>query len=135
MKKSKLSVQVSNFEPTEVAVWLIANTIYDKCRPVKDLPEVQASFETIFKLFLSLGIKSKDIKTAYNSKQKYDKQKNELLGRLKVLDTKPENSDEKILLFVLYAGHGVIKQARTNIMFNEERDSDRFEDFEGLLRE
>ena len=113
---------------------MIAKPIYDKCSHFNDLPEIQASFETIFKLFLSLGIKSKDIKTAYNSKQKYDKQKNELLGRLKVLDTKPENSDEKILLFVLYAGHGVIKQARTNIMFNEERDSDRYEDLEGLLR-
>ncbi len=33
-------VQVSNFEPTEVAIWLIANTKYDKCRPVNDLPEV-----------------------------------------------------------------------------------------------
>ena len=134
MEKSKL-VQVSNFEPTEVAVWLIANTIYDKCRPIIDLPEVQASFETIFKLFLSLGIKTKDIKIALNSKQKYLKQKRELLSRLTVLDCKPENSDEKLLLFVLYAGHGVISQAHTNIMFNEERDTDRFEDLEGLLRE
>ena len=60
---------MTNFEPTEVAVWLIANTIYDKCRLVKDLPEVYASFDTIFNLFLSLGINSKDIKKAINSKK------------------------------------------------------------------
>jgi hypothetical protein len=82
-----------------------------------------------------LGIKTKDIKIAYNSKQKYLKQKNELLSRLALLDTKPETSDEKLLLFVLYAGHGVTRKARTNIMFNEGRDSDQFEDLEGLLRE
>ena len=122
MEKFKLRVQVSNFEPTEVAVWLIANINYDKCRPDKDLPEVYASFDTIFNLFLSLGINSKDIKKAINSKTLYLEQKKELLGRLNLLDTKPETSDEKLLLFVLYAGHGVTRQARTNIMFNEERD-------------
>ena len=52
-----------------------------------------------------------------------------------MLDTKPENSDEKLLLFVFYAGHGVIRKAHTNIMFNEERDSDRYEDLEGLILE
>jgi hypothetical protein len=40
MAKFELKVQKSNFKPTEVAVWLIVNTIYDKCRPVKDLAEV-----------------------------------------------------------------------------------------------
>ena len=29
----------------------------------------------------------------------------------------------------------MIRKTRTNIMFNEESDSDRFEDLEGLLRE
>jgi hypothetical protein len=28
------------FKATYATVWLIANTIYDKCRPVEDLPEV-----------------------------------------------------------------------------------------------
>ena len=93
MKKSKLRVQVSNFEPTEVVVWLIANTDYDKCRPVKDLPEVYASFGNIFSLFLSLGIDSKDIKIAINSKKLYLKQKSEILSRLTLLDTKDETSD------------------------------------------
>jgi hypothetical protein len=42
MEEFKLEHEVSNFEPTEVLVWLIANTKYDKCGPVKvkDLPEV-----------------------------------------------------------------------------------------------
>jgi hypothetical protein len=122
MENFKLKEQVSNFEPTEVAVWLIANTRYDKCRPVNDIPEVQANFETILKLFLSLGVKSEDIKIAHNSKKLYLKQKNELLGRVKVLETKPETSAEKLLLFVLYAGHGLMRKEHTNIMFNEESD-------------
>ena len=78
MKKSELNVQVSNFEPTEVVVWLIVNTIYDKCRPADDLPEVYASFLTTLNLFLSLGIKRENIKIARNSKQLYRKQKKEL---------------------------------------------------------
>ena len=76
MEKSKLRVQRKpKFQPTEVVVWLIANTDYDKCRPVEDLPEVYASFDKIFNLFLSLGINSKDIKKAVNSKKLYLKQK------------------------------------------------------------
>ena len=82
-----------------------------------------------------MGFNSKDIKKAVNSKKLYLKQKIEILSRLTVLDTKHETSDEKLLLFVLYAGHGVTRKARNNIMFNEERDSDRFEDLEGSLRE
>jgi hypothetical protein len=54
--------------------------------------------------------------------------------RLKVLDCKPETSQDKLLLFVLYAGHGVIREGNTNIMFNEKRDLDLYEDLEGLLR-
>jgi hypothetical protein len=118
MKKSKELIPVSNFEPTEVVVWLIANTIYDKCRPVKDLPDVYASFVTALNLFLDLGVKRENIKIARNSKQQYLKQKDELLGRLTVLHNMPETSEEKLLLFVLYAGHGVSIKARTNIMFN-----------------
>jgi hypothetical protein len=118
-----------------VVVWLIANTIYDKCRPVEDLPDVYASFVTTLNLFLDLGVKRKNIKIARNSKKLYLEQKKELLDRLIVLHNKPETSDEKLLLFVLYAGHGVSRKARTIIMFNEESDSDRFEDLEGFLRE
>ncbi len=81
-----------------------------------------------------MGIKKEVIKKAYNSKKLYLQQKNELLDRLKLLDCKPENSNDKLFLLVLYAGHGVIRQGHTNIMFNEERDSDRYEDLEGLLR-
>jgi hypothetical protein len=124
---------VSNFEPTKLVVWLIFNTIYDKCRPVKDLPEVQESFDNIFKILISLGIKKEDIKKAYDSKKLYLEQKKELISDLKILETKPENSNDKLLLLVIYAGHGVIRQKNTNIMFNEERDSDRYEDLEGLL--
>ncbi len=106
-----------------MVVWLIVNTRYNKCGPVNDLPEVQASFETtIFKLFLSLGVKSENFKIAHNSKKLYLKQKNELLGRLYDLESKREDSADKLLLFVLYAGNGVMRKEHTNIMFNEESD-------------
>ena len=122
MEKFKLKVLKENFKPTEVEVWLIVNTIYDKCRPVKDLPDVYASFVTTLNLFLYLGIKRENILIALNSKKLYLKQKNVLLGRLNILHNMPETSDENLLLFVLYAGHGVMRKEHTNIMFNEERD-------------
>ena len=41
---------------------------------------------------------------------------------------------KKLLLFVCFAGHGAIIESQTHIMFNEERDEDRYVNFEGLLR-
>ena len=81
-------------------------------------------------LFNFLEVKFVDIEIAHNSKKKYIEQRNNLNSRLTLLNAKPENSDEKLLLFVFYAGHGVIRQEHTNIMFNEEKESDRFENLE-----
>ena len=35
---------------------------------------------------------------------------------------------------MFYAGHGAIRQAHSNIIFNEEKESDRFENLEQWLR-